>query len=229
MAQLLRLPWEKAAATAAAAGKVAARSSVAATTVVRTGWRFMNSSPSRRRPEPGLIIGGQVAPQPFGRNGLVRAFGQCFAIHDAARGGKLDREAGIVLVVNDPLAGSLTRRLADPNLAEDEVAELMDLIPVYDALLDRVEQFGLIVFDHAFPVVDDHGACALIGPSVDFRALVGDARIGDRPDDLPLLEGVAVEHRPHRGRGATHDVSARDAAAGLRAGSHVGAGAPHVT
>src|SRR5260370_15826570 len=174
MAQLLRLPWEKAAATAAAAGKVAAPSSVGASTGGRTGWPLINNSPSRRRPEPGLIIGGQVAPQPFGRNGLVRAFGQCFAIRDAARGSKLDREAGIVLVVNDPLAGSLTRRLADPNPAEDEVAELMDLVPVYAALLDRVQQFGLIVFDHAFPVVDDPGPCPLMGPSVDFRALVGD-------------------------------------------------------
>src|SRR5438045_1708621 len=117
----------------------------------------MNNSPSWRWPESGLIIGGQVASQPFGRNGLVRAFGQCFAIDDAASGSKLDRQTGIVFVVNDPWSGFLTRRLTGADLAPDEIAELMNLLPTDDAILDRVEQFSLIVFEHAFPVVDDDG------------------------------------------------------------------------
>jgi hypothetical protein len=48
---------------------------------------------------------------------------------------------------------------------------LMDLLLTDDAILDRVEQFGLIVCGHVFPVVDDDGGCALIGLSVDFSPL----------------------------------------------------------
>src|SRR6516165_8071820 len=187
----------------------------------------MNNSPSWRWPESGLIIGGQVASQPLRRNGLVRALCQRFAIDDAARGSKLDRETGIVLVVNDPWSGFLTRRLADADLAADEVAELMDLLPTDDAILDRVEQFSLIVFDHAFPVVDDDGGCTFIGPSVDFRPFIRNIRIGDRHHDLPLLQRVAVEHRPHRGCGAAYDVSAGHDIARIVHCDHVEAVAPH--
>src|SRR5262245_44190398 len=124
--------------------------------------------------------------------------------------------------------GPLTRRLTDPDFAEDEVAELMDLFPPDDTVLDRVKQLGLVVLHHAFPVVDDDGGCAFIGASIYFRALVGDIRIGDRHNDLPLFQGVTVEHLPHRGRGAADDIGAGDDVAWVVYGNHVDAVAAHV-
>ena len=74
-------------------------------------------TPSRRRPEAGLVVGGEIAAQPFGRNHLVRALGHGLAVEDAAGRGELDRKARIVLVIDDPVpccsprGGCLTRTL----------------------------------------------------------------------------------------------------------------------
>jgi hypothetical protein len=51
---------------------------------------------------------------------------------------------------NDPLAGPSRRSCLNRT-------ELMDLRPLNDAVLDRVEQLGLVLFGHAFPAADDDG------------------------------------------------------------------------
>ena len=172
--------------------------------------RIISQPPIRRRPEAGLVIGRQVGAQPFGRDGLVVGLQHRLLVDDAAGCGELDRQPGIVLEIDDALGGPAARGLRDRDLAGQQIAELVHLILADHALLDRIEQFGLIVVDHALPVIDDDGVGALVGAAVDFGALVGDVGIGDRDDELSVLQPVAVEHRLHRGGGAAHDVGAGD-------------------
>src|SRR4051812_37948112 len=104
----------------------------------------------------------------------------------------------------------------------------MHLILADHALLYRIEQLGLVVVDHAFPVVDDDGIGALVGAAVDLGALVGYVRIGDRDHQLSILQPVAVEYGLHGSRGATHDVGAVNRGFRIGYGRHIYAVTCHI-
>src|SRR5258708_30288858 len=111
----------------------------------------------------------------------------------------------MVLGIGERRGGFALRRSGrwrgQPRLADQEIPELVDLLLADHALLERVEQLGLIVVDDAFPIVDDDGAGALIGAPVDLGAFVGHVRIGDRYDELAVAQPIAVEYRLHGGGG----------------------------
>ena len=98
--------------------------------------------------------------------------------------------------------------------AVEDFAELVDLVPGDDALLDRIEDAGLpLALDQFAPIGDDeigapHGLVVVLAPAFLEPAALDQRAVGadHRHDVLPGLDPGAVEHRHVRAGGADHHV-----------------------
>ena len=153
----------------------------------------------RRRHEAFIHPLAEVRAEPFARQFPAQSFLLALSVNQCAGGGKLDADAGVALVVNDLLLAFPSWMRADQNLAQ-----LADLVPTELSLIDEIEKLALLVCDRRLFVIKDDEVAADHRRRIRLRATVNAVGVDDSGDDLPGLQPVAIEYGL-TGIGRAHD------------------------